>query len=104
MISSLWPYCVTYKLMCLFNDGHVDDFTGAVRLGHPVPGDGCTLFCTGWLVLSAISDTTFVDSLASVQSIRWKRVLPDERVKNSTHNILDHGRCGDSEDGRDTSG
>lgn len=49
--------------MCLFNDGHVEDFTGAVRLGHPDPGDDWTLFCTGWLVLNAISDTAFVDSL-----------------------------------------
>jgi len=54
---------LTYKLMCLFNEGQVDDFTGAVRLGHPVPGDDWTLFCTGWLVLNAISDTALVDSL-----------------------------------------
>lgn len=33
--------------MCLLSDGHVDDFTGTVRLGHPVPGDDWTLFCTG---------------------------------------------------------
>lgn len=39
--------CYTNKFMCLLSDGHVDDFTGTVRLGHPVPGDDWTLFCTG---------------------------------------------------------
>lgn len=55
----------TNKLICLLSEGHVDDLTGAVRLGHPVPGDDWTLFCTGWLVvvLNAISDTALVDSL-----------------------------------------
>lgn len=76
----------THKLMCLFSDGHVvDDFTGAVRLGHPVPGDDWTLFCTGWLVLNAMSDTAaaFVDSLTFVRCTSDERKNKRNRRQSS---------------------